>query len=390
MSNQLLLSGEQEINTETEGIKYIGSKKGIIPYILQVARMLDVTTILDGFSGTTRVAQAFSKNGYNVISNDIAEWSKVFGECYLLNSEPYYYYQDKIDYLNSLPGKKGWFSEHYGGCPNNGKSVQKDGKKKIWQMHNTMKLDTIREKIDEIAENKIEKSVLLTSLIIALDKVDNTVGHQVSYLKKWAPRSYKTMQLKVPKIWEVNTINEVHRRNIFSIIREKKCDLAYFDPPYGSANEKMPPSRVRYASYYHLWKTICLNDKPKLFGAANRREDSRDIESSSIFEDFQRNENGIFKVVNAIGKLIQNTNSEYIVLSYSNQGRATKDQIVEFIKDLNLSFDVIKIDYKSNVMALMRWTNEWIKEDSFENGTIEYLFLISRNGAPLPGKLNIS
>ena len=43
-------------------------------------------------------------------------------------------------------------------------------------------------------------------------------------------------------------------------------DLAYYDPPYGSNNDKMPPSRVRYASYYHVWTTIIQNDRPELFG----------------------------------------------------------------------------------------------------------------------------
>ena len=56
----------------TEGIKYTGSKSKIIPYILQIARGLDGSTVFDGFSGTTRVSQAFAKSGYRVICNDIA------------------------------------------------------------------------------------------------------------------------------------------------------------------------------------------------------------------------------------------------------------------------------------------------------------------------------
>ena len=50
-----------------------------------------------------------------------------------------------------------------------------DGKKRIWQIHNTMKLDAIREEIENIAKNEIEKSVLLTSLMLAMDKVDSTL-----------------------------------------------------------------------------------------------------------------------------------------------------------------------------------------------------------------------
>jgi len=68
----------------------------------------------------------------------------------------------------------------------------------MWQLHNTKKLDAIREEIDKIAKNKIEKSVLLTSLIIAVDKVDSSVGHQVSYLRKWASRAYNTETVEKP------------------------------------------------------------------------------------------------------------------------------------------------------------------------------------------------
>ena len=183
---------------DTQGIKYTGSKREILPVLLELIKPLNVKTVLDGFSGTTRVSQALKQAGYTVYANDIADWSKVFGECYLLNRKPASYYLPLIDHLNNLPGKFGWFSENYGGEPNGGSATQKDGRKRIWQLHNTKKLDAIREEIDKIAKDEIEKSVLLTSLIIAMDKVDSSVGHQVSYLKKWASRAYNTMKIETP------------------------------------------------------------------------------------------------------------------------------------------------------------------------------------------------
>jgi len=61
-------------------------------------------------------------------------------------------------------------------------------------------------------------------------------------------------------------------------------DLAYFDPPYGSNNEKDAPSRVRYASYYHVWTTICLNDSPSL-RKASRRKDTSDPVAATPLDD---------------------------------------------------------------------------------------------------------
>jgi len=365
---------------ETEGIKYTGSKKLIIPYILELIKTLNVKTVLDGFSGTTRVSQALKKDGYTVFSNDASTWSKVFAECYLINRKPPSYYLPIISHLNKLKGKYGWFSENYGGKPNGGSSVQGDGKKRIWQIHNTMKLDAIREEIENIAKNEIEKSVLLTSLMLAMDKVDSTLGHQVSYLREWAPRAYSTMKMEVPKLIIDDKDHKVFQKDIFKLIKNIKVDLAYYDPPYGSSNEKMPPSRVRYASYYHIWKTICLNDKPNLVGVSNRREDASDTISSSVFEEFRKTEDGKYIVSKAIKKLIDNTNAKYVILSYSNEGRSTYNEIIEMFDDLKLKYDVLEIDYKKNVMAGMVWTKEWLNGAAENNQrNIEYLFFISRD-----------
>ncbi len=364
---------------ETQGIKYTGSKREILPALLELIKPLNVKTILDGFSGTTRVSQALKQAGYTVYANDIADWSKVFGECYLLNRKPASYYLPIIEHLNKLPGKYGWFSENYGGEPNSGSAIQKDGKKRIWQLHNTKKLDAIREEIDKVAKDEIEKSVLLTSLIIAMDKVDSSVGHQVSYLKKWAPRAYNTMKMEVPRLIIDNKSHKVYQKDIFDLVNDIEVDLAYYDPPYGSSNDLMPPSRVRYASYYHIWKTICLNDKPKLVGVANRREDVGDTISGSIFEEFRKNEKGQFIVIEAIERLIKNTPAKYVVLSYNNNGRATLQAIKEILKGLKKKVSIIEMDYKKNVMAtITRTTNEWINERNGANK--EYLFIIHKNG----------
>ena len=100
---------------DTQGTKYTGSKREILPVLLRLIKPLNVKTVLDGFSGTTRVSQALKQAGYTVYANDIADWSKVFGECYLLNRKSANYYLPLVNHLNNLPGKYGWFSENYGG-----------------------------------------------------------------------------------------------------------------------------------------------------------------------------------------------------------------------------------------------------------------------------------
>jgi len=368
----------------TEGVKYSGSKLKILPYILQLAQKVKVNSILDGFSGTTRVSQAFTKLGYNVISNDVSVWSKVFGTCYLLNTKPPEVYRKLIKHLNSIPGKDGWFTENYGGKPNGGCSTQNDGLKKPWQIHNTRRLDAIREEIERLRLGEIEKAVALTSLIRALDKVDSTLGHFASYLQDWSPRSYNNLCLELPHLWVNNGQHQVIQEDIFNLVSRQSVDLAYFDPPYGSNNEKMPPSRIRYAAYYHLWTSVCLFDKPQLFGKAKRRTDSSDIVASSVFEEFRKNSTGRFIVVEAIEKLLKTVRAKYIILSYSSGGRATAQELNEVISGVGDLLEVFEIDYRKNVMAGMRWTNEWIRDTETPNK--EFLFLIKKTKVPRSNK----
>jgi adenine-specific DNA-methyltransferase len=354
----------------TEGIKYAGSKLKILPYILECCSDIDFQTVLDGFSGSTRVSQVFAKLGKHVTANDLSDWSRVFAECYLLNNKPSREYQELINHLNALPGSDGWFTEHYGGDPE-----VKTAIKKPFQIKNTRKLDAIREEIDRLSLIGIERAVALSSLILALDSVDSTLGHYVSYLAEWSPRSYKDLTLKVPAVFIPEGSNSVSQSDIFSILPSTDVDLAYLDPPYGSNNEKMPPSRVRYASYYHIWSTVIRNDRPQLFGKASRREDTRDTIAASLFEEFRRGDDGKYIALQAIEKVIKQVSARHVLLSYSSGGRATKGELYDILSTSGKVKKIMEIDYKKNVMAAMSWTNDWVSDSGAHK---EYLFLVEK------------
>jgi len=248
--------------------------------------------------------------------------------------------------------------------------------KRPWQKDNTRKLDAIREEIDRLNLDADDKAVALTSLILALDQVDSTLGHFASYLRDWSPRSFRQMHLKVPAIIDSPGNHEVLRANIFDVAAATDVDLAYYDPPYGSNNEKMPPSRIRYAAYYHLWTTVCLNDQPTLFGKVNRREDTSDTIAASLFEEFRRNEEGSFIAVEAIHRLLVESKAQHIILSYGSGGRATAEELDRVIRSSGELVDVVEVDYRKNVMATMKWTREWLRE--VEEPNREFLFLIRR------------
>lgn len=365
---------------QTQGIKYAGSKKELLPQILSLVESTGARTVWDAFSGTTRVSQALAQRDFRVLASDIAVWSEVFGTCWLLNDREPQEYAELIDHLNHVPPRDGWFSIHYGRDPNEKERPvwELPDAKKPFQLKNTQRLDGIREEIDRLKLDPVPRAVALTSLILALDRVDSTLGHFSSYLREWSPRSFQDLNLTLPHLWVNRQKNEVFRDDVFELMPKIHADLAYFDPPYGSNNEKMPPSRVRYASYYHFWTSVILNDEPELFGKAKRRADTSDVQAASVFEEFRRDpETNRFLAVEAIQKLLEGTNARWLLLSYSSGGRATAAELEDVIHSVGKLRQMLKIDHKKNVMASMKWTNEWLREEEKKNQ--EFLFLIEKN-----------
>ena len=360
---------------QTEGIRYTGSKRKIIPRILSLiaTHCPKVESVLDACAGTTRVSQALRKNGYAVTANDIASYSQIFARCYLQNEQPPTYYKAWIDHLNSLEGFVGWFTNNYGGVittSHKGNAIQADGQRRPWQQHNTMKLDSIRTEISLLTTDPIEQAVLLTSTILAMDKVDNTMGHQVAYLKEWSKRSYDSIFLEIPHLIPQGKQCHVSQQSIFDI--QEKYDLVYIDPPYGTNNQKIKTTRVRYRSYYHLWTTVCQNDQPSLHGAALRRYDASSDNlpnGISVFEDIEH-----AKVYEATQKLFATLNCRYILFSYANKAKLSETDLRNICTEYKiLAFE--RFLHKENAMKHSTINQEWLG-DQCQNQ--EFLILLEK------------
>jgi adenine-specific DNA-methyltransferase len=367
------LGAVNELPFETEGIRYSGSKRAILPRIHRLVRGLPVRSVLDGFSGTTRVAQSFKAAGYDVHCNDLAPYSEIFGRCYIENcavERPAL--EEKLRFLNALAPCDGYFTEHFGGEDDGSGAVRsRDGKKKPFLAKNTRKLDAIRDEIDRIAADETERAILLTALISALDQVESTLGHQVAYLAKWAPRAYADLVLRMPRLLRGTGKYRVSRRDVREIV--DRVDLAYFDPPYNTNNAHTPTTRVRYASYYHLWTTIVRHDRPKAVGAANRRED---CSSDRLPGAISRYESTRYEdVLGEIEQLVAGANARYVLFSYSNKGKAKIDDLRALFSRHKL-LAVEKISHRENVQRRLTSNREWLGDQS---ANFEYLFLLEKD-----------
>src|SRR5215471_2349822 len=97
-------------------IKYIGSKRRLVPVLGDLLARSEAESALDLFTGTTRVAQEFKKRGATVTAVDTARYAKVFGDRYVATDATTVDKDEltrSIQHLNAIPGQAGYVTETF-------------------------------------------------------------------------------------------------------------------------------------------------------------------------------------------------------------------------------------------------------------------------------------
>ncbi|MDX6697379.1 MAG: adenine-specific DNA-methyltransferase [Solirubrobacteraceae bacterium] len=240
-------------------IKYLGSKRTLVPLIERVVGELPARTACDLFAGTTRVGQALRRRGLAVLSNDTASYSEAFGRAYVQAGPEVdrAALRRRLAELDALPGQPGYFTRAF--CH----------QARYLRPENGARVDAIRAAIDELDVSEVERGLLLTSLVEAADRVDSTVGLQMAYLKRWAPRARNPLALREPEAVP-GPCGSVAREDAGTLAPALDVDLVYVDPPYNQHS---------YFSNYHVWETLVRGDEPDTYGVANKRVDCRERKS---------------------------------------------------------------------------------------------------------------
>jgi adenine-specific DNA-methyltransferase len=299
-------------------IKYLGSKRRLIPVLTELCARSGAGTALDLFTGTTRVAQAFKAAGCEVTALDSARYAHVFARTWIETDA------DQVDIdavaaalaaLDGLPGTPGYVTETF--CQQS----------RFFQPHNGERIDAIRDAIAaEHAGSPIEP-ILLTSLLLAADRVDSTTGVQMAYVKQWAPRSYGRLTLKLPELLP-GSGRAVIGDAVELAGRLGHVDLAYIDPPY---------NQHRYFTNYHVWETLVAWDMPEHYGVACKRLDSRDDATKSVF-------NRKRQMPDALRATIAAVDADVIVVSYNDESWLSLDDLHEMCADRG---DVVALAFDS-------------------------------------------
>jgi len=275
-------------------IKYLGSKRRLVPVLGELFNRAGAATALDLFTGTTRVAQEWKGRGAHVTAVDSARYSGVLAECYVATDA------DELDegalaevlsHLQALPGVDGYVTETF------------SRNARYFQEHNARRIDAIRDAIEAGWDDHPWRPLLLASLLLAADRVDSTTGLQMAYLKQWSARSYQPLELRVPRLLPGRGLARLgDATKVVDTLPE--VDLAYLDPPY---------NQHRYVGNYHVWETLVAWDAPDHYGIACKRVDVRDPATSSVFN--RRRE-----APEALARLVQSVRAEVVLISGSDEG----------------------------------------------------------------------
>ncbi|MBF0518145.1 MAG: DNA adenine methylase [Nitrospirae bacterium] len=268
--------------------RYLGNKYKLLGFIedIVIEKCNSIKSFCDIFAGTGVVGERFNKPEIRVISNDFLYSNYVCLRAFLGTSINVRDIAEKIHYLNNLQVEQdNYFSEHFGNT--------------YFSLENARKIGAIREEIEKIEKIEEVKNILICSLIYAIDKVANTVGHYDAFRKDLD--MLQPIKLLVPDIDYLNNgNNEVYKENANILIRQITCDVLYIDPPYNSR---------QYSDAYHLLENVAQWKKPTVEGVAKKMDRSH-IKSLYCLKN----------AIQAFDDLIKNANCKHILLSYNNTG----------------------------------------------------------------------
>jgi adenine-specific DNA-methyltransferase len=347
-------------------IKYIGSKRTLVPVILEaVRRTADASSVIDLFSGTSRVGHALKGAGYRVLSNDHNAYAATLARCYVQADA-----EDVIGdagrlvrEFNSIKGSPGYFTETF--CV----------KSRFFQPRNGERIDAVREAIAAKALGPELEAVMLVSLMEAADRVDSTTGLQMAYLKDWAPRAFSNLELRTPDVRP----RARHGKGLVTCLdaleaaEAMEADVAYIDPPYNQHS---------YLGNYHIWESLVRWDKPEVYGVACKRVDVR--QRQSAFNSRRR-------FADAMRSLLAAVRAPVLVVSFSNEGylkRAEMEAMLAALWGGQGRVTTIENDFKRYVGAQIGIYNpqgQKVGRVSHLRNT-EYIYVVSRrdHGAARP------
>ncbi len=289
--------------------RYLGSKFKLLAFIDNVigTHCHDCHTFTDLFGGTGVVAHHFNDR-FRIQINDTLFGNFLAYQTFLADqSVNWPRIKELIDGYNQLTDmpSENYYSRHFADT--------------FLSRQNMRKVGVIRDDIDALfAQGKInarEQAVLITSLLYAIDRIANTVGHYDAFRR--SGDLAKLLVLRLPHTQEEhNQGNQIFQQDANELVKSIRSDIVYIDPPYNSR---------QYGDAYHFLENVAVNAKPEVHGVA------RKMDRSHLKSDYCTQ-----KAAAQFGQLIENIDAKYILVSYNNTGSKINSRSNAKISDVQI------------------------------------------------------
>ena len=283
---QLPTTAEENLS-RLQNRRYIGNKYKLADWIFSILeKECRGNSFADIFAGTGVISARAATLFKSVILNDFLYSNYVIYKAFFGRED---WDKKKVDYIiqgyNRLNGKDlrdNYFSKNFGG--------------KYFSRSSARIIGFVRDNIEKRRGDLTEKEhyVLITSLLYAVDKIANTVGHYDAYFNKILVDDTFSMRSIEPI--QVENV-EIYREDANLLAKKIHTDVVYIDPPYNSR---------QYSRFYHVLETLVKWDKPKLYGKALKPTEEN-------MSDYCRS-----NAKDNLAELVNGINTRFLVVSYNN------------------------------------------------------------------------
>ncbi len=309
-------------------MRYLGNKTRMLENINSVMLDNDITegVFCDLFAGSGSVGDYF-KDRFEIIANDFLHSLSLVNRAKLENNDvPQFkdfnkkFGTDPFSYLNSknyIPDSQYFITNNY----------SPKGNRKFFTEQNSIKIDGIRIKIEELYKDFIidlkERNFLIASLIESVMGISNTTGTYEAYLKNWDNRALKDFEIQPININKTNKVynNAIYNKDSNELLRKISGDILYIDPPYTVTD---------YNSAYHILESISKYDYPIIGGITGRRKEK------TIKSKYTRKQQALLNFED----LFRQANFNHILVSYSTQGLVPIEELTNLAKKFAVKNEV--------------------------------------------------
>jgi adenine-specific DNA-methyltransferase len=341
---------ENEAFLTQQLITYIGNKRSLLDFIGKGVDLVrqrlgkDRIRCLDVFAGSGVVSRYLKRYSSLLIANDIENYSRVIGDCYLSNKSDVPL--EKIKEINAEMRhhlsinenlRHGFIRELY--SPKDMKNIR-PGERCFYTPRNAAYLDTARQLIETVP-SELQKFFLAPLLSQASVHV-NTSGVFKGFYKNTETglgqfggnnkdalvRILGDIELRLPVFSNFECDVQVHRGNANEIVEYlEEVDVAYMDPPY---------NQHPYGSNYFMLNLLVDYIRPTEISNV-----------SGIPEDWYRSAyNKKQQAHDAMSDLVRKVNAKYLLISFNSEGFISLESMIKILEAVG-KVEVLETKYNT-------------------------------------------